>query len=59
MVMLNIQYSALYAGTDIQHVMMIGGDGDVDDLLGKTDSAMDQKDDNDDVDDWRRLGSGC
>ena len=40
-------------------MMMIGGDGDVDDLLGKTDSAMDQKDDNDDVDVWWRLGSGC
>ena len=37
-------------------MMMIGGDGDVDDLLGITDSAMDQKDE---VDDWRRLDSGC
>ena len=37
-------------------MMMIGGDSDVGYL---TDSAMDQKDDNADVDDWRRLGSGC
>ena len=40
-------------------MMMIGEDGDVDDLLGISYSVMDQKDDNDDVDDWRRLGSGC